>query len=205
MHSFTAKFKSMQKQQIISIFINTVTLFLFFIKMNNVNEPQEGPRPYAFEPRRLNRQGGGRNVEERAQERVVHDMSPSESSESDSDYEWDGVDVETEGWRLDSMIWCTCGNCQHLAKVRENLCCKEIEHIREMATGQCITEHGDFDVLCLHPEVLRTALIARFDIRRNDLREPIQNEYEHIVLNLLKGRGGGGVHAVDPHSDLKKY
>ena len=29
----------------------------------------------------------------------------------DSEGQWDGVDIETEGWRLDNMEWCSFGNC----------------------------------------------------------------------------------------------
>ena len=45
-----------------------------------------------------------------------HDFEPRVAEDDQVDYmdivqgvdEFDGKDVETEGWRLHSMLWCTC-------------------------------------------------------------------------------------------------
>ncbi len=128
--------------------------------------------PYRFEPTRRNK----RKVDEETG--AVSDERQVGDSDTDSSQEWDGQDVETEGWRLHSMLWCTCGHCRHLPTIRENLCCKELMHVENKVEGfHCITRNPEFDTVCLTRAVLRTALVARNDIRRDDLQEPLDNRY----------------------------
>ena len=39
----------------------------------------------------------------------------------------------------------------------------------------CITDHESFDVVCTHPDVLRTAIVCMHDVRSDSLTEPLQN------------------------------
>ena len=41
--------------------------------------------------------------------------------------------------------------------------------------NSCITDHPSFDVVCLHKDVLRTALVCMHDVRSDSLKEPIDN------------------------------
>ena len=138
---------------------------------------------YAFEPKRKREQGAGVAADKQTGSRPTNGISASASrkdheiSESESDdEEWDGIDVETEGWRLESMLWCTCDRCENLPTIRENLCCKELTAVDEKLEGlACICQNPDFIMLCTNFVNLRTALIARSDIRGDNLREPIDN------------------------------
>ena len=42
---------------------------------------------------------------------------------------------------------------------------EKIDH----AKVNCLVDVIDFKIMCLHPEVLRTAMVARTDIRRDDI------------------------------------
>lgn len=114
--------------------------------------------PYQFEPIR------------------VTNSEDSESQTSDESDNSTDNDVETEEWRLDSDLWCTCGHCVRMPTIVENLCCKEMTELEtKLENIPCITDHSDFHIICLHPEVLRTGLVARWDIRRDVLEDPIPN------------------------------
>lgn len=43
------------------------------------------------------------------------------------------------------------------------------------AQASCITSHQSFDVVCRHPDVLRTALVCMHDVRSDELHEPLEN------------------------------
>ena len=125
-------------------------------------------QPYCFEPLRPNSVA------------VDNDSVREQASDSGADSAgdaWNGVDVETEGWRLHQMLWCTCENCARLPTIPENICCREMESLSTKLEGvKCVTKHADFGTICLNPAVLRTALVARDDMRRDGLWEPIKNE-----------------------------
>ena len=124
------------------------------------------PLPYQFEPTRAN----------------VNDSIDTESDISDNSDESTDRDVETEEWRLDSDAWCTCGHCERMPTIVECLCCKEMTELEDKIENlDCITFHPDFDLICLHPEVLRTGLVARWDIRRDVLEDPIPHWYVRVV------------------------
>ena len=104
--------------------------------------------PYQYRPTR--------NVSDSASTNSCSTLGvPDRGSVDDlDDWEWDGVDIETEGWRLDSRLWCTCGHCDILPSIQENLCCKELESTHwELDCLPCVTNHPDFEVLCLSPVV----------------------------------------------------
>ncbi|XP_049523901.1 P2X purinoceptor 7-like [Dermacentor silvarum] len=69
------------------------------------------------------------------------------------------VDVPS---RLSSTDWCECGHCQVLPNFRELecVCCREMGAPVTVAQPQgCITEHPDFNVLCLNIAVLRVVYL----------------------------------------------
>ena len=122
-----------------------------------------GIQPYQMEPKRR---------------RIVVD---------DNDDEGENLPIEipeNNEWRKHSRPgeWCQCERCEAMDTADECLCCREIANVtRKMNIGEeneikCITEHFEFEIICLHPAVLRTALIGRSDIRCDDLRDPIPNE-----------------------------
>ncbi|XP_041359371.1 uncharacterized protein LOC121375792 [Gigantopelta aegis] len=113
-------------------------------------------------------------------------MFEPERSEHDSESDFDiglssGDELEENVEniaRLGNRDWCLCGNCRPMDTVKESICCLEVDQIGDkMQTTnlQCILEHYDFPIICLYPEVLRTALAARADIRRDDYTEPVPN------------------------------
>ena len=40
----------------------------------------------------------------------------------------------------------------------------------------CITEHQNFEAICVLPDALRTAIAARNDMRRDTMPDPIPNK-----------------------------
>ncbi|XP_033114047.1 P2X purinoceptor 7-like [Anneissia japonica] len=89
---------------------------------------------------------------------------------------------QEEEWRKYNKEWCECQRCGLMPTAVECLCCHEIGNVvRKMNLGledelKCIVEHFEFEFVCLHPGVIRTALVARHDVRRNQLVDPIPNE-----------------------------
>ena len=87
-----------------------------------------------------------------------------DSSESDVP----SVEIE----RLGNSEWCQCDCCSVLPSVCESICCAEMPSLRALLTEnniECITEHPTFGILCLHTDVLKTAIVARADITRRDV------------------------------------
>ena len=81
--------------------------------------------------------------------------------------------------RISDISWCLCSNCILMTTVTECLCCKEIANVSPLLVEEkitCITKHSAFALVCLNRHVLKTALIARNDLRPNTLVESISNE-----------------------------
>ncbi|XP_035699128.1 P2X purinoceptor 7-like [Branchiostoma floridae] len=90
--------------------------------------------------------------------------------------EWDGVDVETENWRLEQFTWCRCTNCQPMPSVRECVCCHDLTEAEKKGVGDgilCLVEHEDFHANNINKTVLRSALLARVENLREALGDPI--------------------------------
>ena len=99
-----------------------------------------GIQPYAFEP---------------VYSEDEH-VSDSEDSE-DSDLEGN-LDSE----RVGNTDWCVCEACVSLSE-RECICCHEWDILEEKLKVEdvdCVTQHKDFEVVCLNPTVLATSYIA---------------------------------------------
>ena len=119
-----------------------------------------GLEPYQYEPRR-------------AVPSVDSDSDSHISSESEEE-------VDFGDWRVDTDEWCTCGQCTVMATAQECICCQELEnakvYIDELPReATCISENADFTNVVTRRSVLRAALIARADIRADDLKEPLTN------------------------------
>ena len=114
-----------------------------------------GINPYDYEPQR----NVPLDVESRG----------SSSSENDDEHQ---VDVSDNVDRLGNTHWCSCERCNSLPKPNECVCCREMLQLQNKLMGiPCITEHHDFAVACLTPVVLRIAIVARNDMRRDDFQE----------------------------------
>ena len=86
--------------------------------------------------------------------------------------------------------WCLCGNCPAMTTEMESVCCKEVpEILQKMGTHGCITDHLSFDVVCLDPEVLQTALVAMRDVHFEDFDVPVR-----CGLQLIVSSPGGYTH-----------
>ena len=114
---------------------------------------------YQFEPKRT--AGSSRK-----RPKIEHESSSDDEERSESDRS-----------RLDSSEWCSCGRCMVMPTNRENVCCQEVQNVKKnLSNIKCICEHCNFDPVCLNRDVLRTGLVARSQILRNDLVEPLSNE-----------------------------
>ena len=87
--------------------------------------------------------------------------------------------------------WCSRGNCPAMTTEMESVCCKEVpEILQKMGTHVCITDHLSFDVVCLDPEVLQTALVAMRDVCFEDFDVPVPQQTSRL----------SSVHLVDTHT-----
>ncbi len=71
--------------------------------------------------------------------------------------------------------WCKCSVCTIMPTFRESSCCQEFEHYVDDYMNEevnCITQHCEFSVVCLHSTVLETAYIAFLRYKRHTGRAP---------------------------------
>ena len=123
-------------------------------------------RPYMFEPRYLAGEVAAAGAE----------------SETDSESDREPTD-EGQEWRVGNVLWCSCHCCVNRQTAIDSVCCQEIKECCQKMdedTGndiKCITDHSKFHAVCILRDVLKTALVARNDIRRDTLLiEPLTNE-----------------------------
>ena len=115
-------------------------------------------QPYQFEPR--------------VRADVNVNVNNREQGSSDSDD--DGM---RPAQRLRDLTWCTCARCVLMPTIRECICCKEMNSLQwKLESIKCIGEHPEFRIVCLHPAVLRTALIMRSQLKAESLVEPFHNK-----------------------------
>lgn len=92
----------------------------------------------------------------------------------------------------DALPWCKCGCCVNMGNVDENKCCdKRI----------CITSYYMFKKLCLDRDVLKLNIIARSDLRADNM-EFTTNAYRKAAYRQMAlwkyGRLGRGNRRVHP-------
>ncbi|XP_004227445.2 P2X purinoceptor 7-like isoform X1 [Ciona intestinalis] len=61
--------------------------------------------------------------------------------------------------RRQNTNWCQCGLCECMAAAQESVCCREQEQVSQKMpdSANCITEHKNFDPVCLNEDVLEVA------------------------------------------------
>ena len=113
-----------------------------------------GLQPYQFEP-----------------------LASSSDSNSDSNSEDEQV-LNDDTWRLGNTAWCQCKRCIPMTTVEESMCCLEINELNDkMGQLECIGDHSDIHIVCLHYEVLKTALMGRYELRGDGWQDPPSNRY----------------------------
>ncbi|XP_028415471.1 uncharacterized protein LOC114538490 [Dendronephthya gigantea] len=100
--------------------------------------------PYQHEP----------EIGEKSQNLSEYSDSDVDSESLSSDEEHDHIFEEQNAWRLESLDWCKCGNCNFMSKTIESFCCHEkaLEYneydalLNEVETlgEKCLTAHSDF-------------------------------------------------------------
>ena len=92
--------------------------------------------------------------------------SEGESSVSGSSGDSDALDSS----RLENLHWCTCYKCVIFEsfKIVECKCCQEYSTLLndKLANVKCITDHEDFQLLCLNQRVLENSAIRYRRSRR---------------------------------------
>ena len=142
-------------------------------------------KPYQFHPTRPKKQNGDTD-------RMEVDVPADQGAAAPRD----------NTWRLQSMDWCTCGNCTNLHSCKDNICCRELEKVAEMQPG-CITHHPDFEATVLRRSVLTVAIRSRHNLRRITQREPFSHDllrhqgYTQFTM-WVHARLGRGVRRVVP-------
>lgn len=117
----------------------------------------ESIQPYTFEPIKP----------------IVEESDSEENSAESDERESDNGQVRTG-----NVSWCKCKACRPMDTERESLCCQEMSELNQKldeASAICITNVPSFDVVCKHPDVLRTALVCMHDVRSDVLPEPLKN------------------------------
>ena len=88
--------------------------------------------------------------------------------------------------------WCTCGNCRPMPSPIENVCCRR---------RNCITQYDVFQLICLHPVVLRVAVRNSCDWRADPIVYSHSNfrkaAYRQYIL-WVYGHLGRGNRRVAP-------
>ena len=69
--------------------------------------------------------------------------------------------------RVGHVRWCLRSSCKGMTRPVDCRCCCEIPTARaEMPLGnECITSHPEFEIVCLHPAVLKVCLVAYREFR----------------------------------------
>ena len=91
-----------------------------------------------------------------------YDFEPIPSSQPQNEPDtqtYSENDIEQPARRSGNNSWCRCGKCRIMDTEEESLCCHD-EYIQDRyLNGKiCITEKDNLQVVCLHPEVLKTVL-----------------------------------------------
>ena len=80
------------------------------------------------------------------------------------------------------MDLCNIGNVSHRGDglpEKSCVCCQEMDLCKKKIDDDgvdCITEHQNFEAICVLPDALRTAIAARNDMRRDTMPDPIPNK-----------------------------
>ena len=111
-----------------------------------------------------------------------------------SDSEDDGNKSETEireqanfTERLGTTEWCKCVKCTPMPSGIECQCCREMDELEERLMKysrdslMCITDHEQFNMVCLNNNVLYTAMVTMKMVRGDSLRLPLYNSYRLIA------------------------
>ncbi|XP_078697818.1 uncharacterized protein LOC144925608 [Branchiostoma floridae x Branchiostoma belcheri] len=126
--------------------------------------------------------------------------------------EWDGRDVDTEGWRLKDFKWCRCGNCRQMKTVHECVCCHDLTEAEEKGVSvcggpgdlSCLIGHDRFYSAVIAEEVLSWQIMARaMDTTGEEFSDPITNRAYRFqayrqVTYFLHGRLGKSFRRVIP-------
>ena len=81
-----------------------------------------------------------------------------------------------------TIDWCSCGNCCPMPSPIENVCCR----------CNCITQYDVFQLICIHPVVLRVAVRNNCDWRADPViyshseRLPIDNTFYGCMATLVE-------------------
>lgn len=74
--------------------------------------------------------------------------------------------------------WCKCGNCRHMPRAIENVCCKKKD---------CVTLQPRFYKLCLDPDILQLCILNQADIKNdpvdNSTRQFRKAAYRPFILD----------------------
>ena len=107
-------------------------------------------RPYRFEPRKL-----------------VSTSTDSKNVSSESVSAFKDCAVAVAVLPSCHVRWCRSSSCEVMTRPVDCRCCCEIPTARvKMPLGnECITSHLEFEIVCLHPAVLKVCLVAYREFR----------------------------------------
>ena len=75
--------------------------------------------------------------------------------------------------------WCSCNECEEMPSSEECMCCRSLEYVQpNIDELECITEHPQFQLLILNPDVLTVAFIQIMMYKR----QPGYVSYQQLVL-----------------------
>ena len=175
----------------------------------------KGPEAYNYEP----------VFSEQELRRMRDAAAPAEESDGDGTDSGDDRPAPPDPPdRMNTRDWCTCGNCEPLDSPTQCVCCHEVGNCEQFLDNDevnCVSDHEDFQPVCMHRAVLRTALVARLDCRghaRRRLPQILENVLVFCIfiflplvtstttststyhVSAISHRGGGGGQSLTEQS-----
>jgi hypothetical protein len=108
--------------------------------------------------------------------------NPGESLEGENSGSSDEEYVD-RSWRKNDayLSWCLCEKCGRMEQEKECLCCHEISNVKSALQDSgfsCITDHPQFQTVCLDTTVLKTALVGMVEMGFQPVpADPIPSRY----------------------------
>lgn len=109
-------------------------------------------QPFRYEPR-------ASSAVVSAASHLSETTAEAEPAESDEDFHQ----------RVGHTNWCQCGRCHPMRREVDCVCCHEVsaaENKRKEQEGlACVTEHSEFEAVCIRKSVLEVAMVAYQEFR----------------------------------------
>lgn len=153
----------------LSIPYHLLTSNVVSVRIMESEEEQGGPSGYDFEP-------------------MMTEAEYEAMSHANVEEEGTGQDQTVSPNRRDNASWCICTKCDVMDSEVECICCNEIGSIADKLNQNnlCVTEHDDFQSVCLTKAVLETSWAFLQHSKGNNTARDLQNrQYRFIAYKMF--------------------